>query len=720
MDEKKRENGERNNIVGSHGDSRHDTNMEMKHNYDGDHTDHMDHMDQEMPMQDHTMDMTNHTGHEMMHSEHGGMNHAHMHNVQAFRQRFWVCLILALPILLLSNMFQDWLGFSLQIPYQDYIAFGLSAVIYFYGGWPFLTGAYMELKEKQPGMMTLIATAITVAFVYSTASLFFIQGSNFFWELASLVVIMLLGHWIEASSVMGASRALEELAKIMPSVAHLVDQSGNVEDIPISHLQKGNLVLVRPGEKVPADGIVAQGESSVDESLLTGESKPVSKTKDDEVIGGSINEEGALTIRVEKTGDDTYLSQMLNMVRQAQQSRSKTQDLADRSAGLLFYIAMGAAILSLFIWAILMNWGFALERAVSVLVIACPHALGLAIPLVIAKSTSIGASKGILIRSRQAFEELKDVRAVVFDKTGTLTEGKLIVNKVVTNISEDDFLRMTSSVEMLSEHSIAKAVVAYAQERGVSIASVEGFMAMPGKGAMAQVDDKKVYVGGMSLLNELDIKLEDEQLKNMANSGKTVIFTVSDGKVIGGILLNDSIRSESYEAVKQLKAMNIKVFMLTGDSKQVAKEVANELGIDDYFAEVLPGEKVEKIKQIKSNGYRVAMVGDGVNDAPALATADIGIAVGAGSDVAIESADIVLVKNNPSDVALAIELSKKTYSKMVQNLWWAAGYNIVTIPLAAGVLYSAGILISPALGALLMSVSTVIVAFNSQTLTLQT
>lgn len=665
---------------------------------------------------DHTRDH-NHSGHGSAQSHH---DH---HHLESLRQRFWVSLILTVPVLLLSEMIQMWLGFRLTFPLQKYLLFALSAFIYFYGGWPFLTGALSELKQKLPGMMTLIATAITIAFLYSSATTFFIRGQDFFWELATLIVIMLLGHWLEARSVMGASRALEELVRIMPTVAHVLrnGQVNEVTDLPVSSLQKGDLVLVRPGEKIPSDGIVADGESLVNEALLTGESRPVPKATGDRVIGGSINGDGSLQVTIEKTGEETYLAQVISLVRQAQESRSRTQDLANRSAALLFYVALAAGLISFAIWAFIKGPDFALERAVSVLVIACPHALGLAIPLVVAISTSIAASQGILIRDRRVFEEVRNVQAVVFDKTGTLTEGQLAVAQVVTlkpDVPEDEFLRLTAGVEINSEHLMARAIVAYVQSRGLNPAAATDFKAFPGKGASAEINGQTVFVGGLNLLKELKLEseLEDERLKALAGSGQTLVFTVVGGQVAGAVALNDRLKPESFEAVKRLKRLNVKVLMLTGDSELVAAQVAREAGIDNYFAGLLPPEKAEKIRLIKESGQKVAMVGDGINDAPALATADVGIAIGAGTDVAIESADLILIKNNPADIANIIQLSKKTFSKMIQNLWWAAGYNIIAIPLAAGLLYQQGIVISPALGAVLMSLSTVIVALNSQTL----
>ncbi len=632
--------------------------------------------------------------------------------MQQFKNRFWASLILTIPILLLSTMIQEWFPplQLLKIPYQSYILLTLSIIVYVYGGMPFLKGLVDEVKSRQPGMMTLIGMAITVAFFYSAGTVFFPLGMDFFWELATLIDVMLLGHWIEAKSVMGASMALEELVRIMPTTAHLL-KNGEIADVPVSELKTGNMVLVRPGEKIPSDGIVIEGESFVNEALLTGESKPVHKGVMSKVIGGAINGEGILKVRIERIGEETYLAQVIKLVKQAQESRSKTQDLANRAAALLFYVALGVGIITYVVWSFLGNPFVALERTVTVLVIACPHALGLAIPLVVALSTSITAKSGILIRDRKAFEMVKDVNAIVFDKTGTLTSGKFGVSDIVSFIPKNELLELTSSIELNSEHIIAKAIVEHAKEKGVKVPQAKEFRALPGKGAYGKIGKKEVYVGSINLLSEMKIDVNDQKIKELQKQGKTVVFTVVDGKLGGAIALSDKIREESYEAVKKLKEKGVRVYMLTGDSEEVARWVGKELGIDDYFAHVLPDKKAEKIKLLKEQRLKVAMVGDGINDAPALVTADVGIAIGAGTDVAIESADIILVRNDPIDVLKIMDLSKKTYSKMVQNLWWAAGYNIITIPLAASIIG-----LNPAIGAVVMSLSTVIVAFNAQTL----
>ncbi|MGE5188339.1 MAG: heavy metal translocating P-type ATPase, partial [Betaproteobacteria bacterium] len=524
-----------------------------------------------------------------------------------------------------------------------------------------------------------------------------------------------IGHWLEARSVLGASRALEELVKVMPATAHQI-KNGSVTDVDVLNLAVGDLVLVRPGEKIPSDGIVVEGESSLDEALLTGESKPVSKKNNDKVIGGAINGEGALKIQIEKTGEQTYLSQVVKLVKQAQESKSKTQDLANRAAALLFYVAIILGAATFGVWAALGNVQFAITRSVTVLVIACPHALGLAIPLIVALSTAITAKRGILIRDRKAFEEAKDINAVVFDKTGTLTIGQVGVTDVLPYVSVEELLGVSAGVEQNSEHPIAKAIVKYAKAQGITIQASRDFQAIPGQGAKAEINSKQVYVGGPHLLKNQKISVTDLKLTDLQNSGKTVVYTIVDGKLVGAFALADQVRSESKQAIQELKAKGISVFMLTGDSKAVAKNVAEELSVDGYFAEVLPDQKARQIETLRNQGFKVAMVGDGINDAPALVTADVGVAIGAGTDVAVESADIILVKNNPKDVVVAIDFSKRTYKKMVQNLWWATGYNVLALPLAAGVFAGLGIIVDPAVGAILMSLSTVLVAINSQTL----
>ena len=638
--------------------------------------------------------------------------------VADFRKRFWICLAATIPVLALSPMIQHFLGFGARFRFagDSYILFILSSFIFFYGGFPFLKGLLDELKAKRPGMMTLIALAITTAYAYSAATVFGLSGEDFFWELATLIDIMLLGHWIEMRSVMGASRALEELARLMPSEAHRQAPDGTVTDVPLSDLKAGDKVLVKPGEKAPADGIVLEGETSVNESMLTGESKPVAKSAGAVVIGGSINGEGSLVVEIRKTGKDSYLSQVMELVRQAQESRSRTQDLANRAALWLTVIAISVGALTLFAWLAFAGkpFAFALERMVTVMITACPHALGLAAPLVVAVSTAISARNGLLIRDRAAFERARKIQAIIFDKTGTLTEGRFGVTNILTldaEIDEETLVRYAAAVEAHSEHPIAKGIVSAGPKDAPPVA---GFKALPGRGAEGLVDGRAVKVVSPGYLKEHGIEMADARIERLSSQGKTVIFVLVDGRLAGALALADVIRPESREAVTQLKAMGIQCMMLTGDNRLVAQWVAEELGLDDYFAEVLPKEKADKIKEVQARGLVVAMVGDGVNDAPALAQADIGIAIGAGTDVAVETADIVLVKSNPLDAVAIIGLARATYRKMVQNLAWATGYNAFAIPLAAGVLYKSGILLSPAMGAVLMSISTVIVAINAR------
>ena len=661
-------------------------------------------------------DGDHHDGHGSGHHDH----HAHM--VEDFKKRFWISLVLTVPIVLLSPMIQQFLGLgdALRFPGDRYVLFLFSSVIFFHGGYPFLKGLFDELKGRSPGMMTLIALAIAVAYVYSSAVVFGVPGKMFFWELATLIVIMLLGHWIEMKSVMGASRALEELARLMPSDAHKLEEDGSVTDVPLAELANGDRVLIKPGEKIPADGTIVDGESSVNEAMLTGESKPVVKAVDDAVIGGSVNGEGSLTIAVEKTGKDSFLSQVIDLVRQAQDSKSRTQNLANRAAFWLTIIALSAGAITMFIWLGIMQQYFvyALERTVTVMVITCPHALGLAIPLVVAVSTSISASNGLLIRNRAAFERARDIQAVIFDKTGTLTRGEFGVTDVIAlngKLSEDDVLTYAASVEGRSEHPIARGIAESAEHTW----EVKDFTSITGKGAQGTVKGKQVQIVSPGYLKEQGIATENGTLDELSGQGKTVVYVLIDGEAAGAIALADIIREESKEAVAALKEMGIRAMMLTGDNRQVAAWVAEELGLDDYFAEVLPDQKAEKVKEVQSQGYIVAMTGDGVNDAPALATADVGIAIGAGTDVAVETADIVLVRSNPKDVIAIVRLARATYRKMVQNLAWATGYNAFAIPLAAGALYAWGIILSPALGAVLMSLSTVIVAINARLLKME-
>ena len=632
-------------------------------------------------------------------------------------RRFVVSMVLTVPILALSPMIQEWFGYSLQFRGSLLLLFALSTVVYLYGGWPFLKGLVRELSERRPGMMTLVGLAISVAYFYSAASVFGFGSDVLFWELATLVDIMLLGHIVEMRSVMGASRALEELAKVMPSIAHVV-VDGGTQDVRVSELKVGDHVLVKPGEKVPADGVVRGGSSHVDESLLTGESMPQAAGEGREVIGGSVNGEGSLVVEVLRTGEETYLNQVIEVVRNAQESRSRTQNLADRAAMLLVIIAVAAGILTFAAWTLMGNGtNFAVERAVTVMVISCPHALGLAIPLVVAVSTSLAAGSGFLVRERQAFEDARRIRSVIFDKTGTLTEGRLGATDVLAygGRTEAEVLGMAAAVEASSEHPIAVAIGRRAVEDGVHVRPAESFKAVAGRGVEGLVDGTKVEVMGPGPLRELNLVPPDARAEELASRGRTVVFIVAEGSVIGAVALADVVRAESRGAVARLKDLGIRCMMLTGDNRFVAKAVAEELGLDEHYAEVLPHEKAEVVKRVQRDGP-VAMVGDGINDAPALVQADVGIAIGSGTDVAIGSADIVLVRNDPRDVAEVLSLSRRTYFKMRQNLVFATGYNAVAIPLAAGVLSGYGIILSPAAGAILMSASTVLVAINARLL----
>jgi Cu2+-exporting ATPase len=655
-----------------------------------------------------------HGGDKRHHSGHPG-HHAHM--VADFQRRFWVSVILTAPILLISPMIRDFFGFggSLRFPGDLLLNFLLSTGVFFYGGWPFIKGLYDELQNKNPGMMTLIALAISVAYFYSGAVVFGIPGKIFFWELATLIDIMLLGHWIEMKAVIGASRALEELAQLMPSEAHKLMEDGSVKDVPLEDLRSGDRVLIKPGEKIPADGRVKEGDTSVNEAMITGESMPVEKNKGDKVIGGAINSEGSITVEVEKTGQDSFLSRVIEMVREAQESKSKTQDLANRAAFWLTMIAITSGAITMFVWLAVVHkdFVFALERTVTVMVITCPHALGLAIPLVVAVSTAISARNGLLIRNRAAFEAARNLQAIVFDKTGTLTEGKFGVTDTVLldgTREEAELLGYAASVEQNSEHPIASGIVKSVEK----YKKVTEFKAIPGRGAEGRVDGKKIMVVSPRYLKENHLEYQHGKIDDLTLQGKTVVFVLIDGKLGGAIALADIIRKESKEVISRLKSMGIKTMMLTGDNRQVAGYVAGELGLDEYFAEVLPNEKADKIKEVQSRGLVVAMTGDGVNDAPALAQADVGIAIGAGTDVAVETADIVLVRSNPQDAVDIIALAKATYRKMIQNLVWATGYNTFAIPLAAGILSAYGIILNPAMGAVLMSLSTVIVAINAR------
>jgi len=648
-------------------------------------------------------------------------HHAHM--AADFRKRFWISLVVTLSILALSPMLQSLVGLreAIGFPGDIYVLFALASAVFWYGGWPFLEGFVEEIKARQPGMRVLISVAIATAYIYSSAVVFGLAGKMFFWELASLIDIMLLGHWIEMKSVMGASRALEALAKLMPSDAHKLMPDGTVTDVPLSELSVDDKVLIKPGEKIPADGVVVGGESSVDEAMLTGESTPVAKKTGGKVIGGAINGEGSLTIEVKGTGKDSFLSQVVDLVKEAQQSKSKTQDLANSAAMWLTVVALGGGVVTFLIWKLLVGkeFAFAIERTVTVMVIACPHALGLAVPLVVAVSTALAAKNGLLIRSRVAFEGARKLRAIIFDKTGTLTEGRFGVTETLVlgeDITEETLRTYAASVDANSEHPIAKAIAAASEDK----LPVEGFKSITGKGAEGRVDGKDVKVVSPGYLRDQNIVLTDIRVEPLQAQGKTVVFVLVDGELKGAIALADIIRPEAKMAIDALKALDIRCLMLTGDNKATAKWVSDQVGLDEYFAEVLPQDKAAKVKEVQARGVLVAMTGDGVNDAPALAQADLGIAIGAGSDVAVETAHVILVRSNPLDVVAILKLSRATYRKMIQNLVWATGYNVVAIPLAAGALYAWGVLLTPALGAVLMSASTVIVAVNARLLRLET
>jgi P-type Cu2+ transporter len=655
----------------------------------------------------------NHTGHDVDHTGHE----------QMFRQRFWISLLLSIPVLLYSTTIQEWLGYTAPVFTGSAWITPISALIVFlYGGTPFLQMAVPELHDRQPGMMTLISLAISVALIYSLAALALPDQPSFFWELVTLIDIMLLGHWIEMRSVRQASGALDELAKLMPDTAERLLPDGDTEEVRVSELQEGHLVLVRPGASVPVDGVVEEGESEVDEAMITGESRPVAKEPGDEVIAGTINGDGSLRVEVTATGDQTALAGIMRLVEQAQQSKSRTQVLADRAAGWLTYVALGTAVITAIAWTLAVGFDVdVIARVATVLVIACPHALGLAIPLVMAITTTLAASNGILVRDRLALEQAREIDTVIYDKTGTLTEGSFgVVDSVTANdLSDDQALALTAAVEGDSEHAIAQGIRRAAEERDLDLPKISDFEAIKGRGVRATADGQTVHVGGPRLLEMLDIE-PSGQIARFAEEagakGQSVIYLVQDDAVVAAHTLADIIRPESQQAIDRLHEMGLEVAMLTGDSETVARAVAEELGIDQYFAEVLPEHKDQKVQELQDQGKRVAMVGDGVNDAPALTRADVGIAIGGGTDVAIESAGIILVKSNPLDVVKILDLSRASYRKMIQNLWWAAGYNIVALPLAAGVAAPFGILLSPAVGALLMSLSTVIVAINAQLL----
>ncbi len=679
-----------------------------------------------------SMDME-HTDHETMgkcvvcggdldekHRLEGG--HVHSSMIDDLKKRFWISLIFTVPILALSPTIQELVGLNNSFTFTGdlFLLFILASFVYFYGGYPFFKGFYSEIVSKKPGMDMLISVAITSAYIYSSAVVFGLNGEVFFWELATLIDIMLIGHWLEMRSVMGASQALEELVKLMPKKAHKIMPDKSTFDVPLSELVVDDHVLVKPGEKVPVDGLILKGNTSIDESMLTGESVPVFKKVDSEVIGGSINGDGSVVVEIKKIGSDSFLSKVISLVEEAQSTKSRTQNLADRFATWLTIVALFGGFITLLIWLTISNFGFefALERAVTVMVIACPHALGLAVPLVVAVSTSLSARNGLLIRNRASFERSKDLDAIIFDKTGTLTEGRFGVTDTVSLNREydaEDILKYAASLESYSEHPIAKGVVKSAN----GSYDVENFKSIPGRGVQGEINQHDVMVVSQAYLKEINNDVSDKSIERLFSQGKTLVFLTVDNVVVGAIALADIIRKESKKAVANFKSMGIRCIMITGDRKEVADWVAKEVGLDQYYTEILPEDKAKKIREIQSEGLVVAMTGDGINDAPALAQADLGIAIGAGTDVAIEAGDVVLVRSNPLDAVYIIKLAKSTYRKMFENLVWGAGYNIFAIPLAAGVLYSLGILLTPAAGVILMSVSTIIVALNSRTLKIQ-
>ena len=660
--------------------------------------------------------------HPEMHGEHAGHDMHAGHSVAMFRDKFWITLLLTIPTLVWGEMIPRLLGFTPPaVPGARWIPVVFGTAVFFYGGWVFIQGAWRELADRRPGMMTLISLAITVAFVFSVAVTLGFRGMPLWWELASLVTIMLLGHWMEMRSISQAQGALAELAKLLPDTATRLDGDRAV-DVPLTELRDGDLVLVRPGASVPADGVVREGRSAVNESMLTGESRLVEKHAGDEVIAGTVNGDGSLRVAITRTGNRTALAGIMRLVAEAQQSRSRAQVLADRAAFLLTIVAVAAAVITAVVWAALSSpASFVVERVVTVLVIACPHALGLAVPLVVAISTTIGARSGLLVRDRRGLEEARKLDAVVFDKTGTLTLGehRVVAMRTADGLRDDDALRLAAAMERDAEHPVARAIVASAEERGLTIPRASDFQAIPGHGVQAIVDGRRLSAGGPNLLERL-VTMPSRDLQTFAEEaasrGQGVVYLVDDTTVVAAFAVADAVRPESRDAVRRLHERGIQVVMLTGDSRAVADSVARELGIDTVLAQVLPDQKADRIRELQAQGKRVAMVGDGVNDAPALLTADVGVAIGAGTDVAVEAGDIVLVRSDPRDVSRIIALSRATYRKMIQNLWWAAGYNIIAIPLAAGALEPWGVVLSPAVGAVLMSLSTVIVAINAQLL----
>lgn len=649
------------------------------------------------------MGMAGHDHHKMM--------------IDDFKRRFYVTLIITIPVMLLSPMIQQWFHFNIELTGSTYLLFALSTIVFFYGGSPFLKGLVDEIKQNAIGMMTLIAVAITAAYAYSVAIVFGLQGMDFFWELCTLILIMLLGHWIEMKSVAGASRELELLVQLMPSEAHMV-MGEMIHEVLTDSLNEGDIILIKPGEKVAADGIISDGESYLNESMLTGESVPVKKQKGGKVIAGSINGNGSIKVKVSHSSKDSYLARVIKLVNDAQKSKSKTQLLADKAARILTIVALVTGFATFFVWWSILKepFVFALERMVTVIVICCPHALGLAVPLVVAISTSISAKSGLLIKNRTAFENSRKITTLIFDKTGTLTVGKFQVvryKSYLNNINDEKLMQLAAAIEQNSEHPIATGVLSKAKELNLSLPKVQGFEAITGKGVEGIIDGNEILIVSPKYVKE---KIPSATMDNEGKNNETVVYILVNDEVAGFIALADKIRIESYEAIRTLQKIGIKSILLTGDNSRVAKSVSEELKMDGFFAEVLPHQKLEKIKELQSKGEFVAMTGDGVNDAPALAQADIGIAVGSGSDIAAETAGIILVNSNPMDIVSLIKFGKATYRKMIQNLVWATGYNVVAIPLAAGILYKWGILLSPATGAILMTVSTVVVAINAKSL----
>ena len=682
-------------------------------NSKGAHSGHLHHAQHDSEHEHHHMKVEIHSEHER-HSGHSGHAH-HAGMIDDYKKRFYIVLVLTIPIMALSPMIQHWLGVDWTFTSSLYVLMLLSSIVYFYGGWPFLIGLKDEVKSKSLGMMTLVAVAITVAYVYSVAIVLGLPGMDFFWELATLILIMLLGHWIEMKSIMSASRELELLVQLMPSEAHLI-HGEQITEVKTEDLKAGDIILIKPGEKIAADGIITEGNSYLNESMLTGESKPVEKSKGDKVIAGSINGNGSLKVEVSHGSKDSYLAQVIKLVQDAQQSQSKTQLLADKAAGWLTIIALVSGALTFIVWlSIGKDLAFAMERMVTVIVICCPHALGLAVPLVVARSTAISAQSGLLIKNRTAFENSRKITVLVFDKTGTLTLGEFSVvrfDSLSESYSRDEVLAIAAALEQNSEHPIATGIMEKAKQLKLSLPAISEFNAITGKGIQAMWSGKQVKVVSPGYLKENNLNI----LLPASSVAETVVYVLIESKVAGVIALADEIRKESPDAIKTLRTNGIKTLLLTGDNKEVARNVSESLGMDGFMAEVLPHQKLEKIKELQEKGEFVAMTGDGVNDAPALAQANIGIAVGSGSDIAAETAGIVLVNSNPKDVVNLILFGKATYKKMIQNLVWATGYNVIALPLAAGVLYNFGVMLSPAMGAVLMSVSTIVVAINARML----